>query len=82
VTVIRDLAHEARKFNIDIGLKAVSRYGTNLLNTGAQALGFIHEVGEPNVFVHLDTSHMNIEEAHCVGVIELSAERLGYFQCQ
>jgi D-psicose/D-tagatose/L-ribulose 3-epimerase len=79
VAVIRDLAHEARKSNIDIGLEAVNRYETNLLNTGAQALRFIDEVGESNVFVHLDTFHMNIEEADCVGVIELCAERLGYF---
>jgi D-psicose/D-tagatose/L-ribulose 3-epimerase len=79
VAVIRDLAREARKSNIDIGLEVVNRYETNLLNTGAQALRFIDEVGEPNVYVHLDTFHMNIEEADCVGVIELCAERLGYF---
>ena len=79
VAVIRDLAREARRSNIDIGLEAVNRYETNLLNTGAQVLGFIDEVGEPNVYAHLDTFHMNIEEADCVGVIELCAERLGYF---
>jgi D-psicose/D-tagatose/L-ribulose 3-epimerase len=79
VAVIRDLAREARMSNIDIGLEAVNRYETNLLNTGAQTLRFIDEVGESNVFVHLDTFHMNIEEADCVGVIELCAERLGYF---
>lgn len=79
VTVIRDLAREARKSNVNIGLEAVNRYETNLLNTGAQALRFIDEVGEPNVFVHLDTFHMNIEEADNVSVIELCADRLGYF---
>jgi D-psicose/D-tagatose/L-ribulose 3-epimerase len=79
VAVIRDLAREARLSNVDIGLEAVNRYETNLLNTGAQTLRFIDEVGEANVFVHLDTFHMNIEEADCVGVIELCAERLGYF---
>jgi D-psicose/D-tagatose/L-ribulose 3-epimerase len=79
VAVIRDLAREARLSNIDIGLEAVNRYETNLLNTGAQTLRFIDEVGEANIFVHLDTFHMNIEEADCVGVIELCADRLGYF---
>ena len=77
VAVIRDLAREARKSNIDIGLEAVNRYETNLLNTGAQILRFIDEVGEPNVYVHLDTFHMNIEEADCVGVIKLSARTAG-----
>jgi D-psicose/D-tagatose/L-ribulose 3-epimerase len=79
VAVIRDLAQEARKSDVAIGLEAVNRYETNLLNTGAQALRFIDEVGESNVFVHLDTFHMNIEEADCAGAIELCAERLGYF---
>lgn len=79
VAVIRDLAREARRFGVDIGLEAVNRYETNLLNTGTQTLKFIDQVGEPNVFVHLDTFHMNIEEADCTGVIELCAERLGYF---
>jgi D-psicose/D-tagatose/L-ribulose 3-epimerase len=79
VAAIRDLARETRMSNIDIGLEAVNRYETNLLNTDAQTLRFIDEAGESNAFVHLDTFHMNIEEADCVGVIELSAERLGHF---
>ena len=57
----------------------MNRYETNLLNAGARVLRFIDEVGKPNVFVHLDTFHMNIEEADCVGAIELCADRLGYF---
>jgi hypothetical protein len=39
------------------------RYETNLLNTAAQAMELIEgEVQHPNVFVHLDSYHMNIEE--------------------
>ncbi len=64
---------------MNVGLEAVNRYETNLLNTGAQALRFIDDVGEPNVFVHLDTFHMNIEEANVVAAIELCRERIGYF---
>jgi D-psicose/D-tagatose/L-ribulose 3-epimerase len=79
VAVIRDLAREAHRMNIDIGLEAVNRYETNLLNTGAQTLDFIEDVGEHNVYAHLDTFHMNIEEVDAVGVIELCADRLGYF---
>jgi D-psicose/D-tagatose/L-ribulose 3-epimerase len=79
VAAIRDLAREARLSNIDITLEAANRYETNPLNTGAQTLRFIDEVREANVFVHLDTFHMNIEEADCVGVIEICADRLGYF---
>lgn len=79
VSVIRDLAREGKTLGINLGLEAVNRYETNLLNTGAQALRFIDDVGEDNVYVHLDTFHMNIEESDPVGAIELCGERLGYF---
>ena len=79
VSVIRDLAREAKTLGINLGIEAVNRYESNLLNTGAQVLRFIDDVGEDNVYVHLDTFHMNIEEADPVGAIELCRDRLGYF---
>ena len=79
VSAIRDLAREAKKLGVNIGLEAVNRYETNLLNTGAQTMRFIDEVGESNVYVHLDTFHMNIEEADAVGAIEVCGDRIGYF---
>ncbi len=37
------------------------RYETNLLNTAAQALDFLEVAGHhPNIYVHLDTYHMNV----------------------
>lgn len=40
------------------------RYETNLLNTAAQAMELIEgKVQHPNVYVHLDSYHMNIEES-------------------
>jgi D-psicose/D-tagatose/L-ribulose 3-epimerase len=79
IAVIRELAQEAHKSGVTIGLEAVNRYETNLLNTAAQVLRFCDAVGEPNVMAHLDTFHMNIEEADGVGAIELCGDRLGYF---
>ena len=79
VAVIRDLAREAQALGVNLGLEAVNRYESNLLNTGAQVLRFVDEVGEANVYVHLDTFHMNVEEADPVGAIELCRDRLGYF---
>ncbi len=40
----------------------------------------IAEVDEPNLFVHLDTFHMNIEETDIYSAISLSKGRLGYVQ--
>ena len=45
-----------------LGVEAVNRYENHLINTGWQAVDMIKRVGADNVFVHLDTYHMNIEE--------------------
>jgi D-psicose/D-tagatose/L-ribulose 3-epimerase len=79
ISVIRELAREAKKSNVTIGLEAVNRYESNLLNTAAQALNYCDEVGESNVKVHLDTFHMNVEEADGAGAIRLCGDRLAYF---
>jgi D-psicose/D-tagatose/L-ribulose 3-epimerase len=79
VAVIRELAREAKKSNVTIGLEAVNRYESNLLTTAAQALNYCDEVGESNVKVHLDTFHMNIEESDGAEAIRLCADRLAYF---
>jgi D-psicose/D-tagatose/L-ribulose 3-epimerase len=39
----------------------VNRYESNQLNTALDALELIDRVDAPNVVVHLDTYHMNIE---------------------
>jgi len=40
----------------------VDRDETHLINTGWQAVDIIERVGADNMFIHLDTYHMNIEE--------------------
>ena len=76
--VIRGLAERAAASNILLGLEVVNRYESNLLNTARQALDFISEVGAENLKVHLDTYHMNIEEADFITPILTSGDRLGY----
>ncbi len=75
---VRELATEAQRRGISIGLEVVNRYETNLFNTAAEALDFLDEVGHPNVFVHLDTYHMNIEEGDLDRPVALLGDRLGY----
>lgn len=76
--VIKDLAQEAAKDNITVGLEFVNRYESNLLNTVEQTLEFMDIVDEPNVVVHADVYHMNIEENGFRTPILLCGERLGY----
>jgi D-psicose/D-tagatose/L-ribulose 3-epimerase len=77
--VLRKICEEAAKSNMTIGLEVVNRYESNVLNTAAQAVDFCKRVGAPNVKVHLDTYHMNIEEADIEQCIVDTGDYLGYF---
>jgi L-ribulose-5-phosphate 3-epimerase UlaE len=61
-----------------LGLEVVNRYETNLVNTAAQAVELIGEIGEANVKVHLDSYHMHIEEAGLAQAVETAGSHLGY----
>lgn len=78
VRVLRRLAEQAAASGITIGLEVVNRYESNLLNTTRQALALITDVGADNLLVHLDTYHMNIEEADFTTPVLECGNRLGY----
>lgn len=75
---LKRTAKAASALGIRIGLEPVNRYETYLVNTTQQALDLIERVGEPNVFVHLDTYHMNIEEKGFRAPIEAAGSKLQY----
>jgi D-psicose/D-tagatose/L-ribulose 3-epimerase len=79
VEVLRRVGEEAARHDITIGLEVVNRYETNVLNTAAQAVAFARRVALPNVKVHLDTYHMNIEEADLESALIDTGAMLGYF---
>ena len=79
VDVIRRFCAAAAKSNITIGMEVVNRYESNVLNTAAQAVAFCKAVDAPNVKVHLDTYHMNIEEPDIEAAIIETGDYLGYF---
>jgi D-psicose/D-tagatose/L-ribulose 3-epimerase len=55
-------AKHAKTRGLLFGIEPVNRYENHLLNTGWQAVEMIEKVGAENMFIHLDTYHMNIEE--------------------
>lgn len=77
-TVLRGLARAAAGRGIMVGLEAVNRYESNLVNTVADALRHIEAIGEDNVVVHLDAYHANIEEGDLGRPVRLAGDRLGY----
>lgn len=78
VAALKRLAIAAQAKGITLGLEPVNRYESNLLNTGSQALEMINDIGEPNVVVHLDIYHMNIEEQDLVSPVLEAGNKLGY----
>lgn len=77
--ILREVAEEAAKSDIDLCLEVVNRYETNILNTAAQGVEMCKLVDAPNVKVHLDVYHMNIEESDIPSAIIETAPHLGYF---
>lgn len=78
VSALRRLAKTAKQSGITLGLEAVNRYESNLINTGDQACAIIAATGADNIVVHLDTYHMNIEEGDLAGAIERCGSKCGY----
>jgi len=65
---LKPVARRARDYGMLVGVEPCNRYETHLLNTASQAVAFLDRVDEPNVTIHLDTYHMNIEEkGHAAG---------------
>lgn len=56
------VAKHAKTLDLQFGIEAVNRYESHLINSAEQAVALIERIGMDNVFVHLDTFHMNIEE--------------------
>lgn len=78
VGVLTELAQDAAGRDMAIGLEVCNRYETNVVNTARAALQLADDIGEDNVFIHLDTYHMNIEESDMVLPVLEVGDRLGY----
>lgn len=77
--ILARVAEKAAASNITMGLEVVNRYESNVLNTASQAVEMCKRIGAPNVKVHLDVYHMNIEESDIAQAIMETGDYLGYF---
>jgi D-psicose/D-tagatose/L-ribulose 3-epimerase len=75
---LKSVARYAAQKDISLGVEAVNRYETYLINLASQALAMVERIDEPNVFVHLDTYHMNIEEKGFYDPIVAAGQRMHY----
>lgn len=76
---LAEVAERAKRAGVSLNVEIVNRFECNLLNTAAQGLAYIETSGSDNVFLHLDTFHMNIEEADIGLAIRHAGNKIGYF---
>ena len=80
IEAMREIARYA-KDNWDgvIAVECVNRFETHFLNVAADAVQYCKDVGCPNMKVHLDCFHMNMEEKSFSGAVKTCGkEYLGY----
>lgn len=61
-----------------LGIEPVNRFESHFINTAADAVRFIQDVGSSNVKVHLDTFHMIREEDDIAAAVRTAGPHLGY----
>jgi D-psicose/D-tagatose/L-ribulose 3-epimerase len=76
---IKEAARYARDLGVVIGIEPINRYESFLVNTCDQAFELMERIDEPNVGVHLDAYHMNIEEADFYRPTKKAASHLCHF---
>jgi len=81
VEALREVCRYARSYGISLGLEPVNRFESYFLNTAEDAVKLAKDVGEPNIKVHLDTFHMNIEEKNFYDPIKRAGDLLFYMHC-
>ena len=78
VDALGEVALDAKRRGICLGIEVVNRYESHLYNTLADAKQTILAIGLDNVKVHVDTYHMNYEEAGFYQPLVDCADVLGY----
>ncbi|HEY6290026.1 MAG TPA: sugar phosphate isomerase/epimerase family protein [Terriglobia bacterium] len=71
-------AQQARALGVTLCVEPLNRFETYFLNTQQDAARLVRAVGAPNVKVHFDTFHANIEEQNPAASVRAIAGELGH----
>jgi len=71
-----DVADYAQKLGITIGIEPINRYESYVCTSAAETLYMIEQVKSPNLALHLDTFHMNIEEDNFYDPVIIAGDKL------
>jgi D-psicose/D-tagatose/L-ribulose 3-epimerase len=75
---LRVVAGHAQQRGVTLCLEPLNRFETYFLNTQADAAQLIDDIGAPNVRIHFDTFHANIEEQNPAASLRAIASKLGH----
>ena len=78
IEVLGEVAADAKKRGITLGLEAVSRHEGYVYNSLADVRATIKAIGADNIQLHADTCHMNVEEEGFYKPLVECADVLGY----
>ncbi|MFC0344122.1 sugar phosphate isomerase/epimerase family protein [Epilithonimonas hispanica] len=76
VEVWNKVADYAKEKGVNIGIEPINRYESYVCNTAKNVLDLIEKTKKDNLFLHLDTFHMNIEEDNFYDPIILAGKKL------
>lgn len=77
---LRTAAKAAADHGILLGVEALNRFETDMINTTDQALALIAEAGHPSLRLSFDTFHANIEEKDIPAAIRKAGDLLLHVQ--
>ena len=75
---LQAVARRAQELGVTLCLEPLNRFETYFLNTLSDASKLIQEIGSPNVRIHFDTFHANIEEQNPADALRAVAKDLGH----
>ena len=70
---------DLERHDVTLGIEAINRFETDLVNTAADAVALAADSGSSRVGVLLDTFHMNMEEKDIAAAIVSAGDHLVHF---
>lgn len=74
------VADEAHDRGVRMTFEVLNRYETSVINTAAQAMEYVAASGSENLWIHLDTFHMVIEETDISAAIRTALPKLAFLE--
>lgn len=75
---LRPLCVQAEAAGVTLAIEPLNRFETDCINTLEQAAALIARVGSPRLKIHIDTFHMNIEEADSGAAIRRHGQHIAH----